>query len=231
MNNEKHILERWKELPYLYKVQVWTILLMSIAGGISVPVTTKFIYSGADITVLSSRMAISNLIGVGFSVLWLNIQERLYKYFIHFTIIECVCYIFLFTYVIIFQDVNTYLILSTIIGTIIGNFVCGAHTKMHQKITNSEQARTDYGFFISIFGGIGICCGAAIASFYTIPISIAMILLLFNTIADECTDVYIYMYMQKNKRKSYKKYVQLNYTYKSNIQQLSYYPKCCMQWM
>lgn len=228
MSNEKRIIERWKELPYLYKIQLWTILFMSIAGGISIPITTKFIYSQANITVLSSRMAISNLIGVGFSVLWLNAQEKLYKYFIHFTIIECICYIFLFAYVIIFKDVNSYLILSTIIGTVIGNFVIGAHSKLHQKITNNEQFRTDYGFFNSIFSGIGICCGAAIASLCnTMPISIAMILLLFNTIADECTDIYIYKYMQDKKIVT-----SLKYTYKSSIYDvpMKFYSKNCLGW-
>ena len=75
---EKKIIQRWKELPYLYKIQLWSYLIAGICGAISYPLTTKMIYSSVDVDVLSERLVLSSLIGLVLSWLWLTIQEKMY---------------------------------------------------------------------------------------------------------------------------------------------------------
>lgn len=190
---EKKLIQRWKELPFLYKIQILAYLLAGICGAISYPLTTKLIYSSVEINTLASRLVISSFIGIILSVLWLNIQEKLFSWFIYFTLIECVSYSLLVTYVIIYQDFDSYLILSTIIGGTIGHIVSGANSKLHQQITNVEQYRTDYGFFIEIVASLGILLGSVVAVLFNINIATAFILLLISLIGFQITDIYVYI--------------------------------------
>ena len=190
---EKKLIQRWKELPFLYKIQILAYLLAGICGAISYPLTTKLIYSSVEINTLASRLVISSFIGIILSVLWLNIQEKLFAWFIYFTLIECVSYSLLVTYVIIYQDFDSYLILSTIIGGTIGHIVSGANSKLHQQITNVEQYRTDYGFFIEIVASLGILLGSVVAVLFNINIATAFILLLISLIGFQITDIYVYI--------------------------------------
>ena len=141
---EKKSKQRWKELPYLYKVQLISYLVAGICGAISYPLTTKMIYSSVDTNVLAERLVLSSCIGLVLSWAWLMIQEKLFKYFIHFTMIKFISFVGLIGYVIMCQDYNGYLIWSTIIGATIGHIVSGGGQKLHQKITDNEQYRTDY---------------------------------------------------------------------------------------
>lgn len=194
---EKKLFQRWKELPYLYKIQIFAYLLTGICGAIAYPLTTKLIYSSVETETLASRLVVSSLIGIFLSVLWLNIQEKLYTWFILFTVIECLCYIFLITYVIIWRDFDSYLILSTIIGGTIGHIVNGANSKLHQQITDNEQYRTDYGFFIEIVASIGVLLGSAVAVIFNINVAIAFILLLVSLICFQITDIYVFLNVKK----------------------------------
>lgn len=197
---EKKIIQRWQELPYLYKIQIFAYLLAGICGAIAYPLTTKLIYSSVEAETLASRLVLSSLIGIFLSVLWLNIQEKLYAWFIHFTVIECLCYISLITYVIIWMDFDSYLILSTIIGGTIGHIVNGANSKLHQQITDNEQYRTDYWFFIEIVASIGVLLGSAVAVIFNINVAIAFILLLVSLIGFQITDIYVYLKVNKYKK-------------------------------
>lgn len=197
---EKKIRERWRELPMLYKVEIWAYLLSGICGAIAYPLTTKLIYSSVDTEVLASRLVLSSLIGLILSVLWLTIQEKLYKWFIEFTVIESICYMGMIIYVITCKDFNSYLILSTIIGGTIGRIVDGANSKLHQQITNNEQHRTDYGFFIEIVSAIGVLIGSAIAVMIEIGMAVAFSLLLVNLIGFEITDVYVYKKVKEREK-------------------------------
>lgn len=190
---EKKIIQRWIELPFLYKVQIWTYFLAGICGAIAYPLTTKLIYSSVETETLAERLVISSFIGIGLSVLWLNIQERLYKWFIHFTLIECLAYATLIGYVILFQNFDSYLIISTIIGGTIGHIVSGATSKLHQQITDVEQYRTDYGFFIEIVSSTGVLVGSAIAVVFNINMPIAFLLLLVSLVGFEISDIYVYL--------------------------------------
>ena len=187
-------------MPFLYKVQIWAFMLAGICGAISYPLTTKLIYSSVETETLASRFVLSSLIGIGLSVLWLNIQEKLYRFFIHFTLIECTAYTSLITYVILFQNFDSYLILSTIIGGTIGHIVGGASSKLHQQITDNEQYRTDYGFFIEIASSIGVLVGSAIAVVFDINMPIAFLLLLVSLVGFEMSDIYVYLKVNKQKR-------------------------------
>lgn len=199
---EKKIIQRWKELPYLYKIQLWSYLIAGICGAISYPLTTKMIYSSVDVDVLSERLVLSSLIGLGLSWLWLTIQEKMYKYFIHFTMIEFIGYVCLIGYVIFWEDYNGYLIWSTIIASTIGHIVSGGGQKLHQKITDVEQYRTDYLFFIEIISSIGILVGSSIAvAFNFSVISIAFILLLISVIFFQLTDIYVYLKVKERDKK------------------------------
>ena len=189
---EKKITQRWIELPHLYKVQILAYLLSGLCGAISYPLTTKLIYSSVDTDVLASRLVLSSLIGLGLSVLWLNIQNKLYSWFIYFTIVECVFYTILVGYVIYSNDYNSYLIISTIIGGTIGHIVDGANSKLHQQITDNEQHRTDYGFFIEIVASIGVLIGSAIAVLVDITMPFAFIMALMNLVGFQMTDIYVY---------------------------------------
>ena len=189
---EKKITQRWIELPHLYKVQILAYLLSGLCGAISYPLTTKLIYSSVDTDVLASRLVLSSLIGLGLSVLWLNIQNKLYSWFIYFTIVECVFYTILVGYVIYSKDYNSYLIISTIIGGTIGHIVDGANSKLHQQITDNEQYRTDYGFFIEIVASIGVLIGSAIAVLVDITMPFAFIMALMNLVGFQMTDIYVY---------------------------------------
>ena len=189
---EKKIAQRWIELPHLYKVQILAYLLSGLCGAISYPLTTKLIYSSVDTDVLASRLVLSSLIGLGLSILWLNIQNKLYSWFIYFTIVECVFYTILVGYVIYSNDYNSYLIISTIIGGTIGHIVDGANSKLHQQITDNEQHRTDYGFFIEIVASIGVLIGSAIAVFVNITMPFAFIMALMNLVGFQMTDIYVY---------------------------------------
>lgn len=190
---EKKLKERWVELPFLYKVQIWAYLLAGICGAIAYPLTTKLIYSSVNTDVLASRLVISSLIGISLSVLWLNIQEKLYSWFIHFTLIECLSYITIVSYVIITHDFNSYLIISTIIGGTIGHIVSGANSKLHQQITDNEQYRTDYGFFIEIVASFGVLLGSAVAVMFAISVQFAFITLLISLVGFQITDIYVYL--------------------------------------
>lgn len=201
---EKKIKRRWKELPYLYKIQLWSYLIAGICGAISYPLTTKMIYSSVEIDVLSERLVLSSLIGLGLYWLWLTIQERMYKYFVHFTLVEFFAYVGLISYVIFSQDYNNYLIWSTIIGATIGHIVSGGGQKLHQKITDNEQYRTDYMFFIEIISSIGVLIGSAIAMTVEFNVAVAFVLLLISVIFFQMTDIYVYKKV-KNKEICLKK--------------------------
>lgn len=190
---EKGIRQRWCELPFLYKVQIYAYLLAGICGAIAYPLSTKLIYSSVETDILASRLVLSSVIGIVLSALWLSIQEKLYKWFIHFTVIECTSYITLVTYVVLTEDFNSYLIISTIIGGTIGHIVTGANSKLHQQITDNEQYRTDYGFFIEIVASIGVLIGSAIAVLANITMSLAFYTLLVSLIGFQVTDIYVYL--------------------------------------
>lgn len=198
-NVEKKLIQRWKELPYLYKIQIFAYLLSVICGAIAFPLTTKLVYSSVDTEVLASRMVISSFIGIALSALWLSVQEKLYSWFIHFTLIECLLYVLLVAYVIFFREFNSFLIMDTIIGGTIGRIVTGANSKLHQQITDNEQYRTDYGFFIEIVAAIGVLLGSTVAVSMNITIPFAFIMLLISLIGFQMTDIYVYLKVKKIK--------------------------------
>lgn len=195
---EKKIKQRWKELPYLFKVQLWSYFIAGVCGAISYPLTTKMIYSSVEVDILSERLVLSSLIGLSLSWLWLTIQEKMYKWFVWFTIIECISYIFLVSYVILYQDYNNYLIWSTILGATIGHIVAGGGQKLHQKVTDNEQYRTDYNFFIEIIASLGVLIGSGVAVGTKLDnIAVAFILLLVSVIGFQTTDIYVYNQIKK----------------------------------
>ena len=194
---EKKIKQRWKELPYLYKVQLISYLVAGICGAISYPLTTKMIYSSVDTNVLAERLVLSSCIGLVLSWAWLMIQEKLFKYFIHFTMIKFISFVGLIGYVIMCQDYNSYLIWSTIIGTTIGHIVSGGGQKLHQKITDNEQYRTDYGFFIEIIASIGVLLGSAIAVVIPFSVTTAFLILLVSVMFFQMMDIYVYKEVKK----------------------------------
>lgn len=196
---EKRIKQRWIELPYLYKVQIFAYLIGGICGAIAYPLSTKLIYSSVETDVLASRLVLSSVIGIGLSVLWLTIQEKLYKWFIEFTVLEALAYIGLVLYVILTQDFNSYLIIATVIGGTIGHIVTGANNKLHQQITDNEQYRTDYSFFIEIVAAIGVLIGSAIAVICHITFPFAFGMLLVSLIGYQVTDIYVYLKVKKEK--------------------------------
>ena len=155
---EKKIKDRWNELPWLYKIQLWAVLFAGICGAIAYPLTTKLIYSLVETETLASRLVLSSLIGIVLSILWLSIQEKLYKYFIHFT----------------------------------------------QKITDVEQYRTDYGFFIEIVSCLGVLLGSAIAVIFDFTMPVAFLLLLVSLIGFEITDIYVYLSVKIQEEKQKK---------------------------
>lgn len=194
---EKKITQRWKELPYLYKVQLISYLVAGICGAISYPLKTKMIYSSVDTNVLAERLVLSSCIGLVLSWAWLMIQEKLFKYFIHFTMIEFISFVGLIGYVIMCQDYNGYLIWSTIIGATIGHIVIGGGQKLHQKITDNEQYRTDYGFFIEIIASIGVLLGSAIAVVIPFSVTTAFLILLVSVMFFQMMDIYVYKEVKK----------------------------------
>ena len=194
---EKKITQRWKELPYLYKVQLISYLVAGICGAISYPLTTKMIYSSVDTSVLAERLVLSSCIGLVLSWAWLMIQEKLFKYFIHFTLIGFISFVGLIGYVIMCQDYNGYLIWSTIIGATIGHIVSGGGQKLHQKITDNEQYRTDYGFFIEIIASIGVLLGSAIAVVIPFAVTTAFLILLVSVMFFQMMDIYVYKEVKK----------------------------------
>ena len=194
---EKKITQRWKELPYLYKVQLISYLVAGICGAISYPLTTKMIYSSVDTNVLAERLVLSSCIGLVLSWAWLMIQEKLFKYFIHFTMIKFISFVGLIGYVIMCQDYNGYLIWSTIIGATIGHIVSGGGQKLHQKITDNEQYRTDYGFFIEIIASIGVLLGSAIAVVIPFSVTTAFLILLVSVVFFQMMDIYVYKEVKK----------------------------------
>lgn len=199
---EKKILDRWKVLPFLYKVQIWAYLLAGICGAIAYPVTTKMIYGSVHTETLASRLVLSSFIGIILSVLWLNIQERLYSWFIQFTVIESAAYTSLIAYVLITKNFDSYLILSTIIGGTIGHIVSGAGSKLHQQITDNEQYRTDYGFFIEIVASVGVLLGSVIAVCFNITMVIAFLTLLVSITGFQITDIYVYLKVKSRNKAS-----------------------------
>ena len=194
---EKKIKQRWKELPYLYKVQLISYLVAGICGAISYPLTTKMIYSSVDTNVLAERLVLSSCIGLVLSWAWLMIQEKLFKYFIHFTMIKFISFVGLIGYVIMCQDYNGYLIWSTIIGATIGHIVSGGGQKLHQKITDNEQYRTDYGFFIEIIASIWVLLGSAIAVVIPFSVTTAFLILLVSVMFFQMMDIYVYKEVKK----------------------------------
>ena len=200
---EKKIKQRWKELPYLYKVQLISYLVAGICGAISYPLTTKMIYSSVDTNVLAERLVLSSCIGLVLSWAWLMIQEKLFKYFIHFTMIEFISFVGLIGYVIMCQDYNGYLIWSTIIGATIGHIVSGGGQKLHQKITDNEQYRTDYGFFIEIIASIGVLLGSAIAVVIPFSVTTAFLILLVSVMFFQMMDIYVYKEVKKRDKIKY----------------------------
>lgn len=195
--HEKKIIQRWRELPFLFKIQLISYFISGLAGAISYPLTTKMIYSNVDVNVLSERLVLSSLIGLGLSWLWLTIQEKMYKYFVHFTLAEFLAYVGLIAYVIFCEDYNGYLIWSTIIASTIGHVVSGGGQKLHQKITDNEQYRTDYLFFIEIISSVGVLIGSGIAVIGNFNVTIAFLLLLISVVFFQMTDIYVYLKVKK----------------------------------
>lgn len=194
---EKHLKQRWTELPYLFKIQLWSYLIAGICGAIAYPLTTQMIYSNVEVDILSERLVLSSLIGLALSWLWLTIQEKMYRYFVWFTVAEFFMYVFLISYVIIWQDYNNYLVWATIIGASIGHIVSGGGQKLHQKITDVEQYRTDYNFFIEIISSLGVLVGSAAAVSIPFSITTAFLLLLVSIIFFQMTDIYVYYRVKK----------------------------------
>ena len=172
-------------------------LVAGVCGAISYPLTTKMIYSSVDTNVLAERLVLSSCIGLVLSWAWLMIQEKLFKYFIHFTMIEFISFVGLIGYVIMCQDYNGYLIWSTIIGATIGHIVSGGGQKLHQKITDNEQYRTDYGFFIEIIASIGVLLGSAIAVVIPFSVTTAFLILLVSVMFFQMMDIYVYKEVKK----------------------------------
>ena len=106
---------------------------------------------------------------------------------------ECLAYSSLIAYVILYRNFDSYLIISTIIGGTIGHIVNGADSKLHQQITDNEQYRTDYVFFIEIVASIGVLLGSTIAVMFEIGVVFAFLLELVNLIGFEITDIYVYL--------------------------------------
>lgn len=198
MKEEKKIIRRWRELPKLYKIQLWSYLVAGICGAISYPLTTKMIYSEVAVDVLSERLVLSSLIGLGLSWLWLTIQEKMYSWFIEFTLLEFLGYSGLVGYVIWTKDYNNYLIWSTILGATIGHIVSGGGQKLHQKITDNEQYRTDYQFFIEIISSLGVLLGSGLAIGLKPGVEVAFGLLLISVVGFQMTDIYVYTKVKKN---------------------------------
>ena len=158
---------------------------------------SKMIYSSVDTNVLAERLVLSSCIGLVLSWAWLMIQEKLFKYFIHFTMIKFISFVGLIGYVIMCQDYNGYLIWSTIIGATIGHIVSGGGQKLHQKITDNEQYRTDYGFFIEIIASIGVLLGSAIAVVIPFSVTTAFLILLVSVMFFQMMDIYVYKEVKK----------------------------------
>lgn len=68
-----------------------------------------------------------------------------------------------------------------------------ATSKLHQQITDVEQYRTDYGFFIEIVSSTGVLVGSAIAVVFNINMPIAFLLLLVSLVGFEISDIYVYL--------------------------------------
>lgn len=198
---EKKVKERWKELPYLYKIQLWSYLIAGICGAICYPLTTKVIYSSVNEDVLAERMVISSCIGLGLSWMWLTIQERMFRQFIQFTMIEFLAYVGLIVYVIFCENYNAYLIWSTVISSTIGHIVSGGGQKLHQMITDVEQYRTDYMFFIEIISSIGVILGSVLAVVLKFNVTIAFLFLLVSVIFFQMTDIYVYIKVKERDSK------------------------------
>ena len=192
MENEKGIKERWFELPFLYKVQLWAHLIAGVCGAISYGIVTKMIYSSVDVNLITERLILSSVIGIVLSVLWLTIQEKLFSWFIFFTVLECLSYTTLCIYTAFCGDYGSYLIWTTIIGGTIGHVVSGAGAKLHQKITDNEQYRTDYGYFMEIIGCGGILIGGCIALLFDIGVKLGFLIQLVSLVTFQLSDVYIY---------------------------------------
>lgn len=199
---EKKLLTRWIELPFLYKIQLWAHLLAGVCGAIAYGIVTKMIYSSVDVNLITERLILSSIIGIVLSILWLTIQEKLFSWFIHFTILECICYSTLCIYTAFAGDYESYLIWSTIIGGTISHVVNGAGAKLHQKITDNEQYRTDYGYFMEIIACAGILIGGCIALLLNVSPKIGFLIQLVSLIGFQISDVYIY---KKVTNKNFKK--------------------------
>lgn len=200
--SEKSLIERWVVLPSLYKIQLWAHLVAGVCGAIAYGIVTKTIYSSVNVDLITSRFLISSIIGICLSILWLTIQERLFKLFIHFTLLECLFYTVLCVYTSFYGDYGSYLIWSTIIGGTIGHIVKGAGSKLHQKITDNEQYRTDYEYFMEIISCTGIIIGSCIALCFEITPKLGFLIQLVSLIGFEISDVYIYLNVTN---KNYKK--------------------------
>lgn len=189
---EKSLLNRWYELPFLYQVQLWAHLIAGICGAIAYGIVTKMIYSSVNVNLITERLILSSIIGIILSVLWLTIQEKLFSWFVQFTILECLCYSTLCVYTAFVGDYESYLIWSTIIGGTIGHVVSGAGSKLHQKITDNEQYRTDYGYFMEIIACGGILIGGCLALILDITPKTGFLIQLVSLIGFQISDVYIY---------------------------------------
>lgn len=190
---EKTLITRYNELPFLYKIQLYAHLLAGICGAISYGVVTKMIYSSVDVDLITERLILSSIIGIILSVLWLTIQEKLFKLFIQFTIIECISYTILCVYTAFVGDYESYLIWSTIIAGTITHIVNGAGCKLHQKITDNEQYRTDYGYFIEITACAGVLIGGIVALTTNVTPKIGFLIQLVSLVAFQISDVYVYL--------------------------------------
>ena len=73
---------------------------------------------------------------------------------------------------------------------------------MHQQITDVEQYRTDYGFFIEIVSSIGVLIGSTISVLTEVSMPVAFLLKLVGLIGFQVSDVYVYLnIIRRNKDK------------------------------
>jgi hypothetical protein len=134
-----------------------------------------------------------------FCEIWNKNSDRLFKYYDKILWLEIIADTYLFTDVLIRDNLSFYFLLNIIIFSIITkNLICGGN-KMRAKINPTEKLREIYDNNATIMDSIGTLVGAGFAMICNLDIKILFILAYIGNIIDNIFYLHIYGKIRKYK--------------------------------
>lgn len=179
-------------LSFLRNLVLTATLISTILYSASYP----YIYAEMMSIVPKFYVSIENIIGcvgtIVFCWIWNKYSDRLFRYYLHITILEILADAFLFIDVLVRQDYKFYFLLNVIIYAIITRNMCCGGTKIRAKINPTESLRERFDNTTNILDSIGTILGAALFMILNFSIKTLFILAFLGNIMDNIFYIYVF---------------------------------------